>query len=1040
MTCPSNQTTTPGGNQSTHRQSRMATGQSDSGEPGLRQESVSERSGKFPKKMYTFFGTLNIQTLIQVGKLHTLTAELKKQKITLMALQETRFTDSETMEYNGYRIFKSGTNRKVGKGAPLFGMAFAVDKDVLGSIIDVTPINNRLMTLRLRHTNKTYTIINAHAPTNIDNKKKPEEVEKYWEILERTMSKIPQKDVKILLGDFNAQIGRERKYRSIAGKHSAHHNTNKNGERLIDICRQFGLKIMSTALLKKPSKKKTWRSPINRIGEYQIDHVAITYDYQREIQDIQVRKGANIESDHYLTRIRVGMKPKRKHTRKPPISKFDLRKLKESNLPEEWEKIPAENWKEFKLKIIGKAKEIIPLTKKPKHPWWNEKCEGALEIRKKAFLDYNSHSTETTHQKFLEIRRECNKIIRQNKRRYINDQLKSIEENFRNYNTHDFYKTFANQIKGYQPQNLSFRKSDGKLALTNEDNCRELARYFNTLLNCPTPNERFPLKSPETPTPCTTMPDTDEITKHIGKLKNNRASGEDGIVAELLKNLGKNSRQELIRIIQTIWETEEIPEDWKMALIHPLHKKGDRKDINNYRGISLLSVPYKILSSCLLKRVQEQIEHKIADYQAGFRPNRSCPEQILNLKQTLKIQALRNKPTVCTFVDFKKAYDSIDRTSLDNILHEYGLDDKTRRLIKETLTDTKSKVKFMGTISEPFTIDTGVRQGDGLSPLLFNIVLDKVMKEWEIKLKEENNWKPITLGGKNKIVIPYLAFADDLAIITNNPCEATTQIETLKECAEKVGLQISFEKTEFFATQTTINILNTKYGKINRVKHFKYLGEVIQPTGLEKLSQETRLQKVKKSLGLIHNLYNKKSISINTKIRHYNTVLKPAILYGSETLSLQNKNCLENIKKEERKIIRKILGPRKTDEGYRLQKIETTEKHSNIELDIRKRRAKFYGHISRLSETRLTKRLFNYTNGLKQTTDWTKHTRKDLENAKITSEDTQDRNVFRNKVNKWEPVPEQRPKRHLPKWSEERKQEHSLRMKNYWLDKKNKKC
>ena len=70
--------------------------------------------------------------------------------------------------------------------------------------------------------------------------------------------------------------------------------------------------------------------------------------------------------------------------------------------------------------------------------------------------------------------------------------------------------------------------------------------------------------------------------------------------------------------------------------------------------------------------------------------------------------------------DFKKAYDSIHRPALFQILEEQGLDQKTRKIIEQTLTNTKSKVKFMGKLSKSFEIKAGVRQGDGLSPLLFN--------------------------------------------------------------------------------------------------------------------------------------------------------------------------------------------------------------------------------------------------------------------------------------------------------------------------------
>ena len=213
------------------------------------------------------------------------------------------------------------------------------------------------------------------------------------------------------------------------------------------------------------------------------------------------------------------------------------------------------------------------------------------------------------------------------------------------------------------------RKTDGNLAITNQENCNELATYFRGLLNCPEPKERFTKEHTKKPKD-EPAPTQEEIKEHIRKLKNNRTSGEDGIVAELLKNLGEKTTKELTEIIQKIWQTEELPEDWKCALIHPLHKKGDRTNVNNYRGISLLQVTYKILSACLLKRTQEQLEHKIGEYQAGFRPNRSCTEQIFNLKTILKYKAVRGATVICVFIDFKKAYDSVDRQSLFNILEE----------------------------------------------------------------------------------------------------------------------------------------------------------------------------------------------------------------------------------------------------------------------------------------------------------------------------------------------------------------------------------
>ncbi|KAK9891703.1 hypothetical protein WA026_016501 [Henosepilachna vigintioctopunctata] len=86
-------------------------------------------------------------------------------------------------------------------------------------------------------------------------------------------------------------------------------------------------------------------------------------------------------------------------------------------------------------------------------------------------------------------------------------------------------------------------------------------------------------------------------------------------------------------------------------------------------------------------------------------------------------------------------------------------------------------------------------------------------------------------------------------------------------------------------------------------------------------------------------------------------------LYASETLTILTKSDMENILKEERKIIRKILGPKRTVEGYRLHSRKTTQQMSNIAADIRKRRLKFYGHISRLPPTRIANRILKYIKG-----------------------------------------------------------------------------
>jgi sorting nexin-29 len=123
----------------------------------------------------------------------------------------------------------------------------------------------------------------------------------------------------------------------------------------------------------------------------------------------------------------------------------------------------------------------------------------------------------------------------------------------------------------------------------------------------------------------------------------------------------------------------------KESIIVPVHKKGDKIDCSNYRGISLLSTSYKILSNILLSRLSPYIDEIIGDHQCGFRRNRTTTDQIFCIRQILEKKWEYNETVHHLFVDFKKAYDSVRRKVLYNILIELGVPMKLVRLIKMSL-------------------------------------------------------------------------------------------------------------------------------------------------------------------------------------------------------------------------------------------------------------------------------------------------------------------------------------------------------------------
>jgi hypothetical protein len=173
-----------------------------------------------------------------------------------------------------------------------------------------------------------------------------------------------------------------------------------------------------------------------------------------------------------------------------------------------------------------------------------------------------------------------------------------------------------------------------------------------------------------------------EVEVAIRKLKRYRAPGSDQIPTELIQAGGETLHSEIHKLIMLIWNKEEMPHQWKQSIVVPVHKKGDKTDCSNYRGISLLSTSYKMLSNILLSRLIPYADEIIGDYQCGFRRNRSTTDQIFNILHILEKKWEYNGTVHQLLIDFKKAYDSVRREALYNILIDFGIPRKLVGLIK----------------------------------------------------------------------------------------------------------------------------------------------------------------------------------------------------------------------------------------------------------------------------------------------------------------------------------------------------------------------
>jgi hypothetical protein len=187
----------------------------------------------------------------------------------------------------------------------------------------------------------------------------------------------------------------------------------------------------------------------------------------------------------------------------------------------------------------------------------------------------------------------------------------------------------------------------GDLLADSHSNLNMWKNYFSQLLNVHNISDVRQIEVHKAK-PLVSGPSRLEVEIAIAKLKKYKSPGSDEIPAELIQAGGEILLSAIHKLINSVWNKEELPDQWKESIIVPIYKKGDKTDCNNYRGISLLSTSYKILSNILLSKLVPYIDEIIGDLQCGFRRNRSTTDQIFCIRQILE----KNWSTMKLYINY----------------------------------------------------------------------------------------------------------------------------------------------------------------------------------------------------------------------------------------------------------------------------------------------------------------------------------------------------------------------------------------------------
>ena len=263
----------------------------------------------------------------------------------------------------------------------------------------------------------------------------------------------------------------------------------------------------------------------------------------------------------------------------------------------------------------------------------------------------------------------------------------------------------------------------------------------------------------------------------------NKASGDDGIPVELFQILKDDVVKVLPSIRQQVWKTQQWPQDWKRSVFIPIPKKSNAKECSNYCTIALISHTSKLMFKILQARLQQYVTHELPDVLAGFRKGRGTRNRIANICWIIKKTREFQKNIYFCFIDYAKSFDCVDHNKLWKILKETGIPDHLTGLLRNLYAGQEATVRTGHGTTDWFQIGQGICQSCVLSPCLFNLYAEYIMRNAGLEKAQAG----IKIAGRN---INNLRYADDTTLMAESEEELKSLLMKVKEESEKVGLKL----------------------------------------------------------------------------------------------------------------------------------------------------------------------------------------------------------------------------------------------------------
>ena len=227
-------------------------------------------------------------------------------------------------------------------------------------------------------------------------------------------------------------------------------------------------------------------------------------------------------------------------------------------------------------------------------------------------------------------------------------------------------------------------------------------------------------------------------------------------------------------ICQKVWKTQQWPQDWKRSVFIPIPKKGNDKECSNYGTIPLITHSSEVILKILQGRLQQYVNPELRDVQAGFREGRGTRDQIASFCWiTEKAREFQKNIYFC-FIDYAKAFDCVDHNKLWKILKELGILGQLTCLLRNLYAGQETTVRTGYGTTNLFQIGKGVHQGYILSPYLFNLYAECIMRNTVLEEAQAG----IKIAGR---YVNNLRYADFTTLMAESEEELKSLLMKVKE-------------------------------------------------------------------------------------------------------------------------------------------------------------------------------------------------------------------------------------------------------------------